>query len=169
MFLGDFCKLNKTPSNGTSLGEPPRGFCDVGCCCFTSLEVFLPSFLSDVISHSSMSYRRVFTPTLYFQPSSLQSDLRHFHLTFLGLSQPHRECYSFERAFFTQRRFLLCTPSPHFGMFCDSDAGRNTPSRIVFCACPHIVVPSGWCVVFNYSYCRYKTIGLPIAPVSHEV
>ena len=26
--------LNKTPSDGTCLGEPPRGFCDVGCCCF---------------------------------------------------------------------------------------------------------------------------------------
>ena len=35
-FLGDFRKLNKAPSNGTCLGEPPGGFCDVGrcCCCF---------------------------------------------------------------------------------------------------------------------------------------
>ena len=32
-FIGDFCKLNKTPSDGTCLGEPPGGFCDVGCCC----------------------------------------------------------------------------------------------------------------------------------------
>ena len=39
MFLGDFCKLNKTPIDGTCLGEPPRGFCDVRCC-FTSLELF---------------------------------------------------------------------------------------------------------------------------------
>ena len=28
-----FMWLNKTPSDGTYLGEPPGGFCDVGCCC----------------------------------------------------------------------------------------------------------------------------------------
>ena len=40
MFLGDFCKLNKTSSDGICLGERPRGFCDVGfCCCFTSRVV----------------------------------------------------------------------------------------------------------------------------------
>ena len=35
--------LNKTPSDGTCMGDPPGGFCDVGCCCclfFPSLEVF---------------------------------------------------------------------------------------------------------------------------------
>ena len=85
MFLGDFCKLNKTPSDGTCLEEPPGGFCDIGyCCCFTSLEVFLPSLLFDVIPHSSVRYCRIFTPILYFQFSSSQSDLQHFHLTFLG-------------------------------------------------------------------------------------
>ena len=86
MFLGDFCKLNKTPSDDTCLGEPPGGFCGVGCCCCTSQEVFLPSLLFNVIPHSSVSYRRVFTPILYFQPSSSHSDLRHFHLTFLSFS-----------------------------------------------------------------------------------
>ena len=36
MFLGDVCKLNKTPRDSTCLEEPPGG-----CCyCFTSLEVF---------------------------------------------------------------------------------------------------------------------------------
>ena len=85
MFLRDFCKLNKTPSDGTCLGEPPRGFCDVGCCCcFTSQEVFLSLLLSNVIPHSFMSYPWVFTLILYFQSSSSQSDLRLFHLTFLG-------------------------------------------------------------------------------------
>ena len=54
-------------------------FCDVGCCCcFTSLEDF-HSLLFDVIPHPSVSYRRVFTPILYFQPSSSQSDSRYFH------------------------------------------------------------------------------------------
>ena len=52
--------------------------------------------------------------------------------------------------------------------FCDSDADRDTPSRILLCACPHRVVPSGWRMILNYLYCRYRTIGLSIAPVSHE-
>ena len=170
MFLGDFCKLNKTPSDGTCLGEPPGGFCDVGCCCFTSLEVFLPSLLFDVIPHSSVSYRRVFTPILYFQPSSSQNDSWHFHLTVLGFSVTALPrvlrfwaCIFYPQAFFTFHSF------PRFWHVCDSDAGRNTPSRIVLCACPHKVVPSGWRMILNYLYCRYKTIGLPIAPVSHEV
>ena len=171
MFLGDFYKLNKTPSDGTCLGEPPGGFCDVGCsCCFTSLEVFLLSLLFNVIPHSSVSYRWIFTPILYFQPSSLQSDSRHFHLIFLGFSVTALpRMLRFWAGVFTHRRFLPCTPSPHFGTFNDSDAGMNTPSRIFLCAYPHKVVPSGWCMVLNYSYCRYKTIDLPIAPVSHEV
>ena len=126
-------------------GEPPGGNCDVGCCCcFTSQEVFLPSLVFDIIPHSSVSYRQIFRPILYFQGSSLQSDLQHFHLTFLGFSvTPYCKCYSFDWAFFTHRRFLRRTPSPYVGMFCDSDAGRNTPSRILLCACPHKVVPSG--------------------------
>ena len=79
MFLGNSCKLNKTPSDGTCLGEPPGGFCDVGsCCCFTSVDVF-HSLLLYVISHPSVSYRRIFTPILYFHPSSSHSDSQHFH------------------------------------------------------------------------------------------
>ena len=35
-------------------------------------------------------------------------------------SQFYRECYGFERAFFTHRFFLPCTPCPHFGTFCSS-------------------------------------------------
>ena len=53
--------------------------------------------------------------------------------------------------------------------FCDSDEGRNTPSRILLCACPQRVVPFGWHIDLNYSYCSYKTIALSIAPVNHEV
>ena len=76
--------LNKIPNDGTCLGEPPGGLCDVGCCCFTSLEVF-HSLLFDIIPHPSVNYHRVFTPILYFQPSSSQSDLPHFHFNFSGL------------------------------------------------------------------------------------
>ena len=56
-----------------------------------------------------------------------------------------------------------------FGTFCDSDAGRNTPSRILLCVCPRRAVPSGWRMVLNYWYCSHKTIDLSIAPVSHKV
>ena len=61
MFLGDFCKLNRTSNNGTCLEKPPGGFCDVGycCCCFTSLEVFtFPGyFLLPPALHSGFSDR----------------------------------------------------------------------------------------------------------------
>ena len=146
MFLGYFCKKRRF--------------------LFYLTEVFPPSLLFDVSPHSSVSYHRVFTFILYFQPSSSQSDSRHFQLSFLGFYvTPYRECCGFERAFFTHSRFLLCAPSPHFDTFCGSDAGRNIPSRISLWVCPHNVVSSGWCMVLIYLYCRYKTIGLPIAPV----
>ena len=143
MFLGDFCKLNKTPSDGTCLGEPPGGFCDVGCCCcFTSLEVFHSLFF-DVIPHHFMSYRQVFTPILYFQPSSLQSDSCHFHLNFSGFF-----CHSFTASATVLRYlptsfFYLALLSHILTRFCDSDTGRNTTSRILLFACPHRVVPFG--------------------------
>ena len=61
-------------------------------------------------------------------------------------------------------------PLPHIlARFCDSDEDRNTSSRILLCACPHRVVYSGWRMVLNYLYCRWKTIGLSIAPVSLKV
>ena len=154
MFLWDFCKLNKTPSDGTCLGEPPGGLCDVGsCCCFTSLKVFLPSLLFNIILHSSVSYRSVFTPILYSQPSSSQSDSWHFHLTFLGFSVTALPwVLRFWAGVFYPQAFFTLTPSPHFGTFSDSDGDKNTPFRIVLCACPHKVVPSGWRIVLNYSY-----------------
>ena len=71
--------------------------------------------------------------------------------------------------FFTYWRFLPYASHRHFATVCDSDAGRNTPSRILLCAFPHRVVPCGWRMDLNYSYCSYKTIDLSIAPVSHEV
>ena len=111
---------------------------------FTSPEVF-HSLLFDVIPHSSVSYRRVFTSILYFQPSSSQRDSRHFHFNFSGLFRHSFTASAtvlcgrfYPQAFFTLRSFTnIC------GTFCDSDEGRNTPSRILLCACPHRVVPSG--------------------------
>ena len=170
MFLGDFCKLNKTPSDGTCLGEPAGVFCDVSCCCFfISLDVF-PSLLFDVIPYTSVSYCWVFTPILYFQPSSSQSDSGYFHLNFSGLFR-----HSFTASATVSSGCFLLTDVfylahlPHISArFCDSDADRNTPSRILLCAYPIRVVPSGWRMVLNYSYCRYKTTGLSVLPVSHN-
>ena len=45
-------------------------------CRFSSFTFHL---LFDIIPHSSVDYRRVFTPILYFQSSPSQSDLRYFH------------------------------------------------------------------------------------------
>ena len=42
-------------------------------------------FLFDVIPHRSMDYRRIFTPTLYYQPSPSQRDMRHFHFSTIPL------------------------------------------------------------------------------------
>ena len=90
-------------------------------------------------------------------------------------SQFYRERYGSEWGIFTRRRFLPYAPSATFlARFCDhpccdSDAGRNTPSRIFLWPCHHQVVPSSWRMDLNYSYCSYKTIDLSIAPVSHEV
>ena len=68
------------------LGEPPRRFLlllfFISFCHFIfdlHFVVVLNSLLFDVILHPSVDYRRVFTPILYFWPSPLQSDSRHFH------------------------------------------------------------------------------------------
>ena len=40
---------------------------------------FIHICFSNIIPHPSVGYRRVFAPILYFQPSPLQGDSRHFH------------------------------------------------------------------------------------------
>ena len=88
------------------------------CCCCSSFVVFLYShFLFDIIPHPSVDYRQVFRPILHFQPSPSQSDSQHFHFSTIPLSSYH-ECYGFEWAFFTHRRFLPYTPFWHFGTTC---------------------------------------------------
>ena len=75
-----------------------------------------------------------------------------------------RRALRFWAGVFYPQAFFCLELLPHIlARFCDSDVGRNTPSRILLCACPHKVVPSGWHMDLNYSYCRYKTNGLPIA------
>ena len=81
-------------------------------------------------------------------------------------SQLYSECYG---RFLTTSVFYFAFLHHLLARFCNSDAGRNTPSRILVCVYPHKVVLSGWRMILNYSYCRYKTICLSIALVSHEV
>ena len=49
------------------------------CCCVSFVDVLHSHLLFDIIPHSSMDYRWVFTPILYFQASPLQIDSRYFH------------------------------------------------------------------------------------------
>ena len=92
-----------------------------------------------------------------------------FLLSGFSVFSAYRECYGFERVFFTQRFFLPWTLPLSFGTFCDSYGVRNTSSKIILCTCSHRDFPSSWLVVLNYSYCRYKTIGLSIALVSRTL
>ena len=153
--LGEF---SKTPSDGTCLREPPGGVCDVGCCFWPHSRFFI-SLLFDVTRHPSVDYRQGFyTPFYTFSPAHRRAIRDTFILTFLGFSFLPRVLrfwvsIFYPRAFFTLHSFV-----------CHSGEGRNTPSRILLCACPHRVVPSGWRMDLNY-----KTIDLSFAPVSHEV
>ena len=161
-FLGDSTKLS-------AMVLCSGGFCGVGCCC-----CFLPH-------RRFLHFRATFPCHRHFTPAS-QTPWRastgselypgYFQLLYFCQafpSQLYRERYCFEWAFFTRKRFLPYAPSPKFlARFCNSDAGRNTPSRIFLCACPHRVVPSGWRMDLNYSYCSYKTIDLSIA-TKHRV
>ena len=76
--------------------------------CSSFVVVVLHSLLFNVIPHPSVDYRRVFTPILYFQPSPLQSDSRHFHFQPFRdfLSQFYRERYGFECGFFYPQAFF---------------------------------------------------------------
>ena len=74
--------------------------------------VVLHSLLFDVIPHPSVSYRRVFTPILYCQPSSSQSDLRQFHF---NISGPFLHSFIMSatvligNTFYPQAFFTLCS------------------------------------------------------------
>ena len=118
------------------LGEPPLRFlwcwllllfihfCSSFCCCSSFIFILhfvavLHSLLFNVISHPSVDYRRVFTPILYFQPSSSQSDLRHFHfqpfqdllVTVLPRALQFWVGIFYPRAFFTLGSFTDILPA----------------------------------------------------------
>ena len=119
------------------LGEPSGGLCDVGCCCccFSSLEVFMFSGYFSMPSALHPGFSGTWRP-----PLALSSTLATFDcFTFARLFRHSFTASTtvFLWAFFTHRCFLPYAPSPKFlTRFCYSDVGRNTPSRILLCACP---------------------------------
>ena len=76
--------------------------------------IVLHLLLFDVIPRPSESYHQVFTPILYLQPSSSQSDSRHFHF---NLSGPF--CYSFTASATDLRECFLLSGVFHFTVFPD--------------------------------------------------
>ena len=122
MFLGDSTKLPALVlAGGTS-----EGFFDVGSCCYFILtrRFYISGLLSLPTGTSPWLFRPVKASTI----SELCSG--YFRLLYFCQAFPshfYRERYAFERAFFTYRRFLKCVSSPHFGTFCDSDAGTPHP------------------------------------------
>ena len=165
MSLGDLTKL---PAMVLCLGKPP-GVCDFGCCscCFPHWR-FL-RFRATFPCHRQA--------TLASQPREGLHQLWALDwLISIAFSSARFFCHSFTASATVLRGHVLLTGfyylvlfSHIFDTFCDPDAGRNTTSRILLCACPHSVVPSGWHMDLNYSYCSYQTIDLSIAPVSYEV
>ena len=144
---------------------------------FVMLTVIVVVLLTGGFYVSGLLFHVIGTPhqLLRSVKTSTSSDLYsgYFRLLYFCQAFPsyfYGERYYFEQAFFTHRYFFYLALLPYiFGTFCDSDASKNTQSRILLCACPHRVVPSGWRMVLNYSYCSHKTSDLSIAPVSHKV
>ena len=134
--------------------------------CFSSLEVFtFPSYFSlRPALHPGFSGPRRPSPALPPRLLLVPLLLRDFSVTVLPRALRFWEGIFYPEAFFTSRSF-----TDIFGTFCDSDASRNTESRILLSACPHRVAPSDWRMDLNNSYCSYKNIDLSIAPVSHEL
>ena len=96
------------------LGEPPGGFCDVGCCCcfFTSLEVF--HFIA--FRHHPSPFRGL-SPGFYTHFILSAQPIADWFVTLSFSTIPlssYRERYNFEWAFFTHRRYLSYAPSPTF-------------------------------------------------------
>ena len=114
------------------LGEPPRRFLlylhfifnlhfvvvvssfHFGCsfCCHLSIFfIHIFAFQRRPSTFHGLS-QGFLHPILYLQPSSSQSDLRHFHFQLFQYLLTER--YGFEWAFFTHRCFLPYAPLPTF-------------------------------------------------------
>ena len=95
------------------LGEPPVGFCDIGCCCcFSSLEVFMfPHYFSLPLAHH-LGFSGLWRP-----PPALSSTLPTFSCFTFSQAFPSHfycKCHGFEWAFFTHRQFFTLHSFPIF-------------------------------------------------------
>ena len=147
-------------------------------------EVFLMLFIVVVLPHWKFLRARATFPC--YQHSTLASQAREgLHqlwtlpwLLSIALLLPGFSITALPRAlrfwvgaFYLQAFFYLALLTHILSRFCDSDAGRNTPSRILLwpALTKLSLAAEDWRMILNYSYCRYKTIGFPIVPVCHEV
>ena len=104
------------------------------------------------------------TPPWLLRPvkASTRSELYPGYFQLLYFCQAFTSQFYLERygfwvgIFYLQEFFTLRSFTNIFGTFCDSGEGRNIPSRILLCAFPHRIVPSGWRMDLNYSHCSYQ-------------
>ena len=114
------------------------------------LVVVVVVFLTGGFYVSGLLFHATGTPPWLFRSvkASTSSELYPGYFRLLCFCQAFPSQFYRERfwadIFYPQALFYLAVLPYIFGTFCDSDSGRNTPSRILLCACPHRVVPSGW-------------------------
>ena len=144
--LATFVNSTKLPAIAVCLGEPPVGFCDVGCCyccccCFPHWRIL----------HFRATFLATGTPPWLLRPvkASTSSELYpgYFRLLYFCQAFPsqfYRECYGFEWAFFTHRHFLPYAPSPiflaHFVTQLRAGCGQEHPIQD-----PPLCLPSQSC------------------------
>ena len=96
-----------------------------------------------IMSHSSVDYRRVFAPILYFQPSPSQRDSQHFHF------QPFRYLLAASATVFRWGHYLLAAGATVLG-------GHFLPTGVFYLALlhrhfnPHLSRPPWKSAVLHY-------------------
>ena len=86
-------------------------------------------FLFDVIPHRSMDYRRIFTPTLYYQPSPSQRDMRHFHFSTIPLYLLAASATALSGHFVsTNGSYLICSFTDILPAFIKASLGAGSSS-----------------------------------------
>ena len=101
------------------LGEPSRSF--LFCCLSLFVDVFHSVVVLPIAIRHHPSPFRWLSPSFYTHFVLLAQSIAEWFATLSFLTIPlssYRECYGFEWAFFTRRRFIPYTPSRHFHTTC---------------------------------------------------
>ena len=126
----------------------------VTCFAWENLQEFFVMLVAEMLLLSSLEgffvsgllFLATNTPTCLLRPVKA-STISEFYP---GYFQLLNFCQAFPPQFYQpQAFFTLCFLTNIFGTVCDSDAGRNTPSRILLCAWPHRVLSSSWFMGLN--------------------